>query len=680
VFALSGLAVAQPLLDVLGRSPEFFLFLGVGRAAVWSLLLAVTVAAPALLWGLTALVGLVGGRTRRAAHAVVVGALAAMLAVNAGKHLTAVRGVPLALLAVLAGAGFAAAHLRFSLPRQLLRFAAVGPLVFVLLFALASPASAVLSTGSGGSAGASSSSPSSSGGPPIVMIFLDEFPLASLLDGTGHIDSARFPNFARLAGDATWYRNATAAAGWTPYAVPAMLTGRFPHGTLAPHYSQYPDNLFTLLASNGYRLDVQESVTQLCPPALCDPAARAGGGASAMIRQTAHLLWQIVSPVDVPTGDPESSMHEPTTGAQSGPHSAQRGSAPSPSATGTAAPATHDTEFAFDRLADNQPARFTTFLAGLRAMRTEPGPSLHFVHMLLPHTPWQYLPSGMRYQGEEQPTEGDWFVRLGHDRHDLQVRYTDKLLGQALDALKATGRYDESMVVVTADHGVSFAGHSIYRGIGDHLQFAPEVSWVPLFIKAPGETAGRVDDRNWQHVDLVPTVAATAGVSVPWRVDGVSALGPARTDPAKVYYDDVDKRVVLDGAATLPRVLAMRASGPSTLRPDLVGRAAPAVAPTMAGARVSVDEAASYADVRRERLVIPALMTAHLSGRIPEGTPLAIALNGRIAAVVPAERVKGALRLFGILPESALVPGPNRVDIYAVGPGDALSLLPSDSR
>src|SRR4029453_5057607 len=107
---------------------------------------------------------------------------------------------------------------------------------------------------------------------------------------------------------------------------------------------------------------------------------------------------------------------------------------------------------------------------------------------------------------------------------------------------------------------VWFAGHSIDRGVGAQLQNAPEVSWVPLFIKQPGQTVGRVDDRNWQHVDLVPTAAATAGGSVPWKVDGVSALGPARPDPAKVYYDDVDKRVVLDGAATLPKVLAMRAS------------------------------------------------------------------------------------------------------------------------
>ena len=41
-----------------------------------------------------------------------------------------------------------------------------------------------------------------------------------------------------------------------------------------------------------------------------------------------------------------------------------------------------------------------------------------------------------------------------------------------------------------------------------------------LFIKAPGQPAGAVDDRNWQHVDLLPTIAERAGVRVPWRVDG----------------------------------------------------------------------------------------------------------------------------------------------------------------
>jgi hypothetical protein len=61
---------------------------------------------------------------------------------------------------------------------------------------------------------------------PVVMLFFDEFPLTSLLDSRGRVDRRLYPNLARFAREATWYRNATGIGPFTPYAVPAMLTGR----------------------------------------------------------------------------------------------------------------------------------------------------------------------------------------------------------------------------------------------------------------------------------------------------------------------------------------------------------------------------------------------------------------------------------------------------------------------
>ena len=63
---------------------------------------------------------------------------------------------------------------------------------------------------------------------PVVMLLLDEFPLTSLLDSKGQVDARLYPNFAKLAGQSTWYRNATAVSGLTQWAVPAMLSGRYP--------------------------------------------------------------------------------------------------------------------------------------------------------------------------------------------------------------------------------------------------------------------------------------------------------------------------------------------------------------------------------------------------------------------------------------------------------------------
>ena len=110
--------------------------------------------------------------------------------------------------------------------------------------------------------------PTSGDRPPVVMILFDEFPLSSLLDAKGRIDRRVYPNFAALADASTWYRNATGVAGYTPWALPAMLTGNYPANARAPSYTEYPDNLFTLL-SRYYDVKAYETISQLCPPRQC---------------------------------------------------------------------------------------------------------------------------------------------------------------------------------------------------------------------------------------------------------------------------------------------------------------------------------------------------------------------------------------------------------------------------
>jgi hypothetical protein len=55
---------------------------------------------------------------------------------------------------------------------------------------------------------------------PVVMILFDEFPTTSLLDSSGQIDARLYPKFAKLAGQSTWYRNATAVSGLSTWAIP----------------------------------------------------------------------------------------------------------------------------------------------------------------------------------------------------------------------------------------------------------------------------------------------------------------------------------------------------------------------------------------------------------------------------------------------------------------------------
>ncbi|RLP87237.1 sulfatase [Micromonospora sp. CV4] len=645
VVALVGLAVTQPLLDVLGKSPDFFLFHRAGPGQIL-LLLALVAVAPTVPVALLGALSRLAGRTARAlTHTGLVGLLLAALAVQVGRHVTPLRGVPLLLVAVLAGAAGAAAHRRWRAPGRMLRLAAAGPVAFVALFLLASPTSAVvLPRGDGGAAGTSQGAAVH---PPVVMLILDELPLVSLLGGDGRIDAARFPHFAELAGASTWYRNATGVSGWTPNALPAMLTGRYPARSIAPHYSQYPDNIFTAFGGL-YDIRAEESITRLCPPSRCEQPVAPEQGLGVLVRETGKLLGQVAGPTEARV-DPEDSYREQTR-AEAGLDAAE--------------PVPADPKFRWDSLDDNQPARFTSFLAGLKPA---PRPALHFLHLLMPHSPWAFLPSGARYDApEDLPNDGAGWVELARQRHLAQLGYTDRLIGETLRTLRASGLYDQALVVVTADHGVSFRPGAQGRGMDAIKAAAGEVAWVPMFVKEPRQQAGRVDDRNWEHVDLLPTVADEAGIRLPWRVDGRSARQAPRTDGTKHFYDRPGEPVTFPGGVPAPP--------PLPPPHPLLGTEVRAGPP---GGSARVADLAAFRAMDPDTGTLPALVWGDVPDRIPDGTLLAVAVNGRVGAVVPVVPADpGGRRFAALLTDDQLFrAGVNQLDVYQVAADGTLRRL-----
>ena len=62
----------------------------------------------------------------------------------------------------------------------------------------------------------------------LCLVVFDEFPLHSLLDAEGRIDHVRFPHFAALAREASWFRETTTVSSQTVWAVPAIVSGAYP--------------------------------------------------------------------------------------------------------------------------------------------------------------------------------------------------------------------------------------------------------------------------------------------------------------------------------------------------------------------------------------------------------------------------------------------------------------------
>jgi hypothetical protein len=326
LLALAGFVVAQPLLDVLGKSPDFLLFRQADARDIVALAVAITLAPPVALWALEVLTGLAGRRARQGVHVVLVAGLLGLLGLEAAKKLTPLRGPALLAAGVAVAAGGGLLYASRPAVRLWLRFLYPAPVVFLLAFLLLSPAAELLRPPP-----AAASTPAVTAGRdveagPIVMLLMDEFPLKTLLDHHGRIDQRLYPNIAKLAGASDWYRNATATIGMTGWALPSILTGRYPATNRLPVASQFPDNLFTLLGNSyHYKMHVFEGMSQLCPPATCPDAKRSGGGTAlgggqaeggfrGVLRDSATVLGQIVSTWDAAT-DPTATMEDATVDA-----------------------------------------------------------------------------------------------------------------------------------------------------------------------------------------------------------------------------------------------------------------------------------------------------------------------------------------------------------------------------
>ncbi len=265
IFGLAGLAVTQPLLDLFGRNPTFFVAGNYGRRQVVAFAVVIAVVPALVVFLATALPGLISRRVAAVAHGVGVAFLAGLLGLVLCRSL-GLDPVLLALPVALAfGIGIAWAEARYAVARRYLSWLALGNVLFLVLFLFTSPASELLAGTVYADAGAVRV-PALEG--PVTVVVLDEFPLAAILRPDGTINEVRYPNLAALAGESSWFRNASAEWPTTYLSVPEILSGVRSEEEDLPTFQDHPRNLVTLFGT-GYPVNTYEVVTQLCPPDTC---------------------------------------------------------------------------------------------------------------------------------------------------------------------------------------------------------------------------------------------------------------------------------------------------------------------------------------------------------------------------------------------------------------------------
>ena len=678
LFVLSAFALAQPLFDILGRTPEFFVVRGSRTLDIVVLGVASLLLVPLALVVVELAVGLVSMRAARAVHLGLVAALSALIAMQVLKRLESLDGRGFFAAAAAVGIVAAAAYALVPLLRTFVLVLSPAPVVFLVLFLLNAPLRELASTED---AFAGQRVPIAATAPVVVVVF-DELPTSSLMDERRRIDPVRYPNFASLAADATWFRNATTVHEHTTEAVPAILTGRDPeHGRL-PLVADHPRNLFTLLGST-YGMQVFEPVTQLCPGRLC-PRRRERFGArmTSLGEDLAIVYGHVVLPDDVSQRLPSVSE----TWQDFGEGHADE----DPAAGPLVVKSVGDVDRAVGRqLWRNQRFQFEQYAA---TIRVESKPSLYFVHALLPHSPWRYLPSGRQY-GDAIGIDGiandrwirdEWLVTQGYQRHLLQVGFVDRLLGTLLRRLRATGLYDRSLIVVVADHGVSFVpGERRRAATPETIQ---DIASVPLLVKKPRQRTAAIVDRGVRTTDVVPTIAEVLGVRLPWRAAGRSLFARGN-DRASVRVQRRDGKVISAAADDVARrrdaAVAHKAAifgsrGRSVFAigspRGLLGRRVGRLTVVGDAAAVELDGESLLRSVDRRSALVPSYVRGHVDGALSPSTGLAVALNGRIAALTRTFEFGGQTRFAALVPESAFRDGANDVQVYALGERGGLPL------
>lgn len=104
--------------------------------------------------------------------------------------------------------------------------------------------------------------------------------------------------------------------------------------------------------------------------------------------------------------------------------------------------------------------------------------------------------------------------------YDAEINYMDEHVGRLIDALKAEDRYDDALIILTADHAEEFGEHGLYR---EHWSTHDGTQKVPLLIKPPGGADGEARDQLVTNVDLAPSIADYTGLDAPdaWHGDSL---------------------------------------------------------------------------------------------------------------------------------------------------------------
>jgi hypothetical protein len=327
--------------------------------------------------------------------------------------------------------------------------------------------------------------------------------------------------------------------------------------------------------------------------------------------------------------------------------------------------------------------RDATFARFVRSVKATPK-TLNLIHIEIPHVPWVYLPTGQDYETHSPDLplhHGQWAtsqyaVDYAYLRHLLQTGFADKMVGDLIARMKKVGLWDKAIFMVVADHGVSFVANSQRRD--PTRETVGNIAPVPLFVRAPGQRGGGVDDTHKCTTDVLPMLASLLKTQLPWRpyscADDVHIAkfdGQPLTIPIGELLvkrkADLERMLHLFGTGSWARAYRF---GP---QPELIGKQATGLRRAARGSgSVALED--DFAAVNPTAAKVPVIVQGTTKGLRP-GVPVAIAVNGRIAVTGETFAYMGATRVAATVPTSSLRPGRNSIEVLQMeGAGPSVKL------
>ncbi|MGA1362370.1 MAG: sulfatase-like hydrolase/transferase [Ilumatobacteraceae bacterium] len=500
----------------------------------------------------------------------------------------------------------------------------------------------------------------------VLLVVLDELPLYPLLGADGSINAERFPGFAALAASSTWYRNSLAASNFTHEAVPAVLASTEPVRSGGPFLFSYPRNIFTLY-SGAMKVAGNEPVTALCPKKVCGGDGGFGTGLSPrrfgrFLRDVGVVYGQRVLP-------PLLRERLPVVDQGWGGFAAVR-------------------EKFKEQLKNEIFSQQRALDDGVAALSASESPMIQVVHALMPHAPWRLTPDQRvaplsREIGTQNPEDEDG-TRDTYQAFLHQLVATDGAVLRAVNALRASGKWDDTMVVVTADHGISFLPTMPQRNTDfSETDQANDVFRVPTFVKYPGQKAGEVSDCRISNLDLLPTINDVLEARTSWNFAGRSLASGCPERPVWEVESATGERAVLDGGFEVSRGrseyygMLVASAGPARriaavgASADLIGLPLSAVDRSTVVSGWTLRQKDAFANIDGSAgSTVPATITGTMTLSAPamEGTEGIVVVDGIAAGVLgELSGQEGTVNFTGIIDYSLLTAGSHTVEMFVRG-------------